>query len=131
MRGFTGTKNYRPNKLENLSFKLNSIPCAFTYNANTNINSFFTLFREARRLKNGQQQALIMSTFLYMIILGTKIFEICLCIPSSMNNLQTLIACFLFIPILAFTYLFRPVSNNIMKRHSINRRYAHFVKYYK
>ncbi|CAI2367574.1 unnamed protein product [Moneuplotes crassus] len=130
-RGFTAMRTYTPNKLENLAFSLNSLPCAFNYSANTNIYSLYTLFRESRRLKNGQQQCLLMTVFLYMMILGSKLVDISLGLPSNMSNFMTLIICFICIPLLALTFLFRPMSNNIMKRHSINRRYSHFVQYYK
>ena len=68
-RGYTSSVKYKPNKLEELGFKLNGLPCAFLYEANTNVFSLYTLLREARRLKNGQQQALLLCIFVYMIVL--------------------------------------------------------------
>jgi hypothetical protein len=114
-RGYIGSQPYIPNNLENLGYKLNSLPCAFNFNANTNIYSLYPLFRESRRMKNGQQQALLMSVLIYMIVLINKSIDICLGIPSTMSNAQTFILCFFCIPFLGMSYLNRPVHNHVMK----------------
>lgn len=57
---------YKPTKLERLSIALNSLACSFVFDANTNIYCFFSVFREARRLREGVEQAMLLALFIYL-----------------------------------------------------------------
>ena len=45
------SNEYKPSTLERLSASINALGCSFVFDANTNIYCFFSVFREARRLR--------------------------------------------------------------------------------
>jgi hypothetical protein len=57
---------YKPNRLERLSAAINSLGCSFVFDANANIYCFFSIFREARRLRESVEQALVLALFTYL-----------------------------------------------------------------
>ena len=62
----TSNIEYKPTKLERLSAAINAIGCSFVFDANTNIYCFFSVFREARRLRESVEQAALLSLFTYL-----------------------------------------------------------------
>ena len=59
---------YTPSKLEQLSASLNRLSATFVFDASTNIYCFFTVFREARCLRESLERALMMLIALTSIL---------------------------------------------------------------
>jgi CRP-like cAMP-binding protein len=42
---------YQPTRFDQLASAINALACTFVFDANTNVYCFFSVFREARRLR--------------------------------------------------------------------------------
>lgn len=71
-------REYKPSKLERLSAAINALACTFVFDANTNIYCFFSVFREARRLRESVESASLLAIFLYIIVFLVLFVDLCL-----------------------------------------------------
>jgi hypothetical protein len=123
------SRDYKPSKWERLSASINALACTFVFDANTNIYCFFSVFREARRLRESVEQASILAIALYMVVFFTLLIDLILGLDHYISQIETLYLLFLSIPAGAFTCLYRPTKNSIMKRHVLNPKYLPHLDY--
>lgn len=120
---------YQPSKLERLSAAINSLACTFVFDANTNIYCFFSIFREARRLRESVEQSILLALTLYLVVFFTLFIDLALGFDFYISQVETLYILFLSIPIGAFSCMSRPTKNSIMKRHVLNPKYLPYLDY--
>ena len=79
---------YIPSKLEQLSASLNRIATTFVFDANTRITCMIPVFREARRLREATEHALLMILSLTGVVTFTMVT--CLALGLSIKYLDDL-----------------------------------------
>ena len=118
------SEKYQPSKLEILSASLNRLACTFVFDANTNINCIFPVFREARRLREVMEDVWMMVISLYAVLLVTLCFILVLGFDISYTSKwQTIYLMVVSIPISTMSCLARPTDNAIMKQHVTSPKY--------
>lgn len=121
--------HYTPSKLEQLSAALNRLAATFVFDANTNINCFFPVFREARRLRQALEHALMMILSLTGVVSLTLILNLLLGVTVPyLDYLQTLFILVISIPLSAVSCMARPTDNNIMKVHVVSPKYIQIMQ---
>ena len=105
-------KKYQPSKMELLSASLNRLACTFVFDANTNINCIFPVFREARRLREVMEDALMVILSLYGVLVTTLCIILTLGFNISyISQEQTVYLMVISIPISVISCLARPTDN--------------------
>lgn len=99
------------------------------FDANTNIYCFFSVFREARRLRESVEQASILAIFLYLMLFSIFFIDLCLGLYSFCDILETIYIQIIFIPLLSFVCLARPTKNSAMKRHVLSPKYLQHLDF--
>jgi hypothetical protein len=120
---------YKPTKLENLSAAINALACTFVFEANTNIYCFFSVFREARRLREGVEQALLLTLFIYMTLFLVLFVDLVLGFHHYCEELEVLFILLIFVPAFALSCMSRPTKNSVMKRHVLSPKYLQYLDY--
>lgn len=117
-----------PTTIEKLSAALTALACTFVFEADTNIYCIYPALRESRRLRQGIEQAILMSFVCYCtLFLSFFISEIVLGIDSYqfplLHKYQILILTVVIIPFTCFTCLARPwKTQQLIKRSVLNQR---------
>ena len=93
------------------------------FDANTNIYCFFSVFREARRLRESVEQASIMTMFLYLNVFAVLFIDLCLGIDHFCNQLEVLYILLVMVPMYSLGCMSRPTKNSVMKRHVLSPKY--------
>lgn len=115
---------YLPSKLEQLSAALNRLAATFVFDANTDMGSFYPVFREARRLREATEHGLTMLLALNAVVILTQLTCLMLGITVSyLDDLQTLFILILSIPASAVCCLASPTDNSIMKLRVVSPKY--------
>lgn len=99
-----------------MSTALNALACTFVFAANTNLYCFYSAFREARRLRESVEQAMILAIFSYLLVNGVLFMDLFLGLNSIIIEAEALYILYLMTPILSFACLSRPTKNSVMKR---------------
>ena len=120
---------YKPNKLERLSAEINSLGCSFVFDANTNIYCFFSIFREARRLRESVEQAMVLSLFTYLNVFLILFVDLILGVHHFCTQLEVLYILCIFVPIFSLSCMARPTKNSVMKRHVVSPKYLEVLDY--
>ncbi|CDW88835.1 transmembrane protein [Stylonychia lemnae] len=123
------SSEYQPNKLEKLSAAINALACTFVFDANTSIYFFFSVFREARRLRESVEQASLLSIFIYLMLFLIFLLDLCLGLYNYIDQLETLYILFVFVPLFSFSCMSRPTKNSIMKRHVLSPKYLPYLDF--
>lgn len=120
---------YKATKLEQLSAAINSLACTFVFEANTNIYCFFSVFREARRLRESVEQACLLTIFTFYTVFTVLFVDLALGLYHYCNQLEVLYILIIFVPIFALSCMSRPTKNSIMKRHVLSPKYLQYLDF--
>ena len=114
---------YKATHLEKLSAAINSLACTFVFEANTNIYCFFSVFREARRLRESVEQASLLTIFTYFTVFSVLFVDLILGLHHYCTQVEVLYILIIFVPTFALSCMSRPTKNSIMKRHVLSPKY--------
>lgn len=123
------SNEYKPSTLERLSAALNALGCSFVFDANTNIYCFFSVFREARRLRESVEQAVLLALFVYLHIFLILFVDLILGLYHYCDQLETLYLLLIFVPILSISCMARPTKNSNMKRPVLSPKYLPYLDF--
>lgn len=133
--GKKGIAMNEPSTIERLSSALTALACDFVFEANTNIYCIFPALREARRLRQGIEQTILMSIVCYStLFLAYFISEMVLGINSItyplLSKYQLMALVIIIFPTSCLLCLARPWNLEIlMKRSVLNRRFKDQLQY--
>ena len=106
-----------------MSAAINSLGCSFVFEASTNIYCFFSVFREARRLRESVEQAMILALFSYLNLFLILFIDLILGLHHFCTQLEIMYLLCLFVPIFSLSCMARPTKNSVMKRHVLSTKY--------
>ena len=126
---YNQTYEYKPNQLEKLSVAINSLACSFVFDANTNIYCFFSIFREARRLRESVEQALVLALFTYLNVFLILFVDLILGLHHYCTQLEVIYILCIFVPLFSLSCMARPTKNSVMKRHVLSPKYLEVLDF--
>jgi hypothetical protein len=106
-----------------MSAAINSLGCSFVFEASTNIYCFFSVFREARRLRESVEQAMILALFSYLNLFMVLFIDLILGLHHFCTQVEVLYLLCLLIPVFSLSCMARPTKNSVMKRHVLSTKY--------
>jgi magnesium-transporting ATPase (P-type) len=98
----------------NVSAGFNTIPCAFTLNADSGLYSITQMIRDARSLIENGRQAFAFYIGVQLAISALILSSYCAILPPALKGYQIMIALWITTPFISLSMLFTPHLPDIM-----------------